>query len=75
MGFVVSSSGVVTPVGTTSSTDARVIGTWTNQSYTSPYVLNILSDGSGNLQIYTGYTASGSANWTVITQIVLSPQQ
>lgn len=66
MGFVVDSLGNTTPVGSVTSADARSIGSWN-----SPNITN----STNHLNVTTGWTSSGTANWTVITQIIYSPQQ
>lgn len=65
MGFV-NNSGSVSSVGTVTSTDSRTIGSWN-----SP---NISNSGTA-LQITTGYTGTAAANWTVLVQLTISPQQ
>jgi hypothetical protein len=67
LGFVVNGSGVVSTVGTVTNSDPR------SNNPTEWNMPNISSSG-GNLVVTTGYTTAGNANWTVITQIVLSPQ-
>jgi hypothetical protein len=66
MGFV-NSSGTVSNVGTVTIADPRTNGTGWN----APYI----SFSGTSLVVTTGYNTGSAANWNVITQLTISPQQ